>query len=220
MLRKGPIRFVLPALLVLAASQARADLTWTEDWSGSNQFLTTGSSTITITGQPLTTVSSTSAIPSPSGNVASITFTSTADGHTPDVFNSSTGAYTLSMTVTDGPSSLSHTFTFTGYLSGPVSGGQSGANLMNNFTSPTTETFTFADGDKYTVTINSIIPPRFNFNNSKGFTGAVYASVTGLSNGGSGSPNNTPEPCTLALAGLGSVFAGLAAWRKRRLQVA
>jgi hypothetical protein len=116
--------------------------------------------------------------------------------------------YTLSLTLTDKPSGKTGVVTFTGELDGTA--WKHGSNITNTFTGPLTQTITLGN-DVYTVTLGAYLPPGPPGRKNKGGIDAMIA-VVPLS----GSPPATPEPSTLALAGLGLTLTGFAAWRKRR----
>jgi hypothetical protein len=157
----------------------------------------------------------TTAQPVISTPVTNLSIVTTAPVSAPDVFSGKT--YSLMMTVTDDASvtNNTHTFTFTGALTGSISTG--GSYITNVFGANSTQSFTFANGDKYVVTLDGFVPPSSGTNvTTVGAIGADVAANVSVSN--SGSPHGTPEPSTLALGGLGIVFAGLGAWRRRQAQ--
>jgi PEP-CTERM motif len=213
---KRPILLMLPVLLLCGASQARADISWHADWDPGALALTVGPSSVinftNLHGSGYTTTALQPVISTPVTNLSIVT---TATSTAPDVFSSV--GYSLKLTLTDDLSGLTHTFSFTGMLlSGSIS--TSGASVTNVFGPNASQSFTFANGDKYVVTLDGYVPPGSGTNITT--VGGIGADVTATGPSGSGNPHGTPEPSTLALGGLGMAFTGLMAWRKRRLQLA
>jgi hypothetical protein len=209
---KRPILFALPVLFLLAASQARADINWQANWDPGSLALTVGPQSVidftNLHNAGYTTTASTPVISTPVTNLLIVT---TAPVATPNVFTDK--AYSFNLVLTDSASGLTHAFTFTGMLlSGNISIG--GGTVQNVFGPNSTQSFTFADGDKYVVSLNAFLPPGSGQNITT--VGGVGASVTATGPGTSGHPQGTPEPSTLALGGLGMMFTGRMAWRKRQ----
>ena len=121
----------------------------------------------------------------------------------------SNDAYTLSLTITDEPSGKSGVLSFHGELDGTA--WKHGSKITNTLTGPLTQTIALGN-EQYKVTIGPYVPPGPPGVGNAGAIGATI-NVHDLSN----SPSGTPEPSTLALAGLGLVITGVAGWRKRRL---
>jgi PEP-CTERM motif len=215
---KRVVFLTLPALLMLGASQVRADINWQANWSPGSPALTVGpSSVINFTNLSNAAYTTTTAQPIISTPVTNLSIVTTAPVSAPDVFSSK--SYSLTLTVTDAASitNNSHTFTFTGALSGSISTG--GSFITNAFGPNATQSFTFANGDMYVVSLDGFVPPSSGKNiTTVGAIGANVAANVSVTN--SGAPHGTPEPSTLALGGLGMVFAGLGAWRKRQLLIA
>jgi hypothetical protein len=212
MKRLKSLLFAAAAAVALAGgSAARADISWEANWTPGALALTVGpSSVINFTnlanGGYVTLSGATMPITTPITNTSVIT---TATPTSPDSFTNK--MYALNLVLTDSLSGLTHTFNFSGALSGSVSTG--GGTVSNVFGAGTTQTFTFADGDSYKVVLNGYLPPGSgkNITTQGGFSADVYA--TGPGN--SGNPHGTPEPSTMALGGLGMFFTGLMAWRRR-----
>ncbi len=132
---------------------------------------------------------------------------------------------TIALTITDGTQNATVNFglTFTGSLSATSS------QISIGFTGPTTESLT-VNGNLYTVTLDSIVPP--------GIPGAIPGSVGGQilagiqvtqggggggttgggggTTGGGGGTNNAPEPSTMILSVLGAAFFGAGSLRRWR----
>jgi PEP-CTERM motif len=213
---KRSLLYALPALLLFAGSQARADISWHADWDPGSLALTVGPSSVidftNLHGSAYTTTALQPVISTPVTNLSIVT---TASSSAPDVFSNK--GYTLNLVITDDLSGLTHHFTFTGMLlSGSIS--TSGASVTNVFGPNATQSFTFSNGDKYVVSLDGYVPPGSGTNITT--VGGIGADVTVTGPGSNGNTHATPEPTTLALAGLGMAFTGLVAWRKRRIQSA
>jgi len=115
-------------------------------------------------------------------------------------------AYTLSLKLTDEPSGQSGVLTFQGLLNGTA--WKHGSLITNTFVGPTTETIALGN-EQYTVTLGSFVPPGPPGRRNAGTIGATIT-MQPLST------QATPEPSTLALAGLGLMLTGLTTWWKRR----
>jgi hypothetical protein len=142
---------------------------------------------------------------------------SSADDGAPDNINSN---YGLTLVLKDVATGHSHTFTFTGNLSGTFSTGTS--NIDNTFTGGSPATWTDSNGDTFMVTMDAYTPPGPPEASLQGSIGATVAFSTrsttggGGDNGGGGT-KDTPEPSTLLLSFLGlSALGGGAGWRRRR----
>jgi hypothetical protein len=102
---------------------------------------------------------------------------------------------------------MTGSLTFTGQLQGKFS--QFNALVTNTVTSPFTQSILLGY-TTFIVTLDSYTPPGPP---SQGNFGSIGATVELSSLKPS---EKTPEPSTMALAGLGAGIAGLAAWRRRR----
>jgi hypothetical protein len=222
MLRPFPI--ILSALLFFTAAQARAEISWQANWTpGSLAKVVGPRSVIDFTNLH------NASYETPSGTqvrtpVSNLWIITTATEAHPDGFLDK--EYSMRLRIKDDRSGLTHVFKFTGELSGVIS---MGTSLIKNVFGPNaTQSFTFADGDKYTVKLDGYKAP----NTSHGYPveGHLSAQITVTGPGSSpppssGSahlveaaieqPHGTPEPSTLVLGGLGLAFSGALAWRKR-----
>ena len=131
---------------------------------------------------------------------------SSADDNSPDTINSN---YTLTMVLQDLHTGHSHTFTFSGTLTGSFSAGTS--NIANSFTAPTTFRWTDpTNGDTFWVTMDTYTPPGPP---DASLLGSIGATVSFSGTGGVPT-GNSPEPSTLLLSFLGLAGLGMASWRK------
>jgi hypothetical protein len=213
MKRLKNLLFATAAAVALAGgTAARADISWQANWTPGTNSLSVGpSSQITFTNLASAGYTTTAAQPVITTPVTNLAIVTTAPTTSPDVFVDK--GYVLGLQITDMASLKTMNLTFSGSLSGTISVG--GASITNTFNTPTTQSVTFANGDKYTVTLDGFVPPGSGTNITT--QGAIGADVTATGpGGGGGSPHGTPEPSTLALGGLGMAFTGLMAWRRRR----
>jgi hypothetical protein len=134
--------------------------------------------------------------------------------------------YQLKVQITDNsPTNITspQTLTFSGNLKGTLT--TTGASVMNSFTGLTTQTLTFFQNNKtediFTITMDGFVSPGSGGTiSTKGAIGADVTVVNKEVGGGGGNPHDTPEPSTLALGGLGMMFTGLMAWRRRNRNAA
>jgi PEP-CTERM motif len=190
------------ALLLASSGSALAGPGYYYDWTpnpATIQSNTPGQGTINLqsTGSVLG-VASTNVI------AAQVWVTSIQHFDMPAQFTNA--AYTLSLKLTDEPSGQSGVFTFQGLLNGTA--WKHGSLITNTFVGPTTETMVLGN-EQYTVALGSFVPPGPPGPENAGTIGATIT-MQPLST------QATPEPSTLALAGLGLVLTGLTTWRKRR----
>jgi PEP-CTERM motif len=196
------------ATCLAGAASARADISWTADWTPSNNFIAVGPSTnINFSNLAATNYTTSSALPVVSVPATNLTISSSASS----TVTFSGAVYSLSLKITDGPSGATGIFNFTGTLSGTIT--QTGAWVNNVFNTPTSITKTIG-ADTYTVTLSGYVPPGTP--TSINTVGGIGATITVVPGNSSGSPHGTPEPSTLVLAGLGMAFTGLGAWRRKR----
>src|SRR5262249_52064437 len=120
---------------------------------------------------------------------------------------SGTGAYTLTLSLTDSTSGATGTLTFTGKLSGSFS--KDSANITNQFNSPLQQQL-FLGANTYTVTIGPYSPPGPPDSTN---LGSIAAHVDVSPTVGVAA---VPEPSTLLLGLCGLTGAGAFSWRKRR----
>ncbi len=202
-------------LLCLAGERAWADnssaqVQWTYNFTPSQSFVSSdsGSGTVSFTNEPTKSATNNSDVV-----VTNLRVSSTASPTSPDTLTTS-GAWKVSLTLTDSASSKSDTMTFTGKLSGSFSA--SNSNVTNTFTGQTQYTFTLGK-NSYTVSLIGYTPPGPPSASNAGSISAYVAASAIKSSGGGGT---TPEPSTLVLSCMGFGFAGLASWRKRRRSLA
>jgi PEP-CTERM motif len=187
--------------LLAPTAHARAEfIPWQYDWTRSPTKIMAnapGTGYIELTDQGLKDAAGDSDIVATNLKVVS-----TAPPNNPDVFTNA--GYALSLFLLDVTSGQSGTLTFTGVINGQVT--QLSSKLTNTFTGTTTQKLTLGES-LYTVTIGPYTPPGPPGSSNSGAISA-FASVTI-------SPiQKTPEPSTLALAGVGFPVAVLL-WRRR-----
>jgi hypothetical protein len=142
-----------------------------------------------------TTNGGTATGPSVSLTAASITAISSALPSNPDTFSGET--YNVTLALTDSASGKSGSLTFVGKLFGTLTGEVS--NIKTSFASPT-QTLMLGH-DKYTVTLGPLVPPATP---NATVVGDLMSTVAVQAVGGVVTPaSQSPEPCTLLLAGLG-----------------
>ena len=133
---------------------------------------------------------------------------STATNANPDIFTAK--PYSVTLTLTDLASSTSGTLTFTGTLSGKLTG--SSSNITNQYTGLTTQQLLRGD-TLFTVTIGAYTPPGPPGSSNSGSIGAhTVVKVSHII------PVQTlPEPGTLVLSLLGvGAFGAGRRWRSSR----
>jgi hypothetical protein len=203
-------RLIAPvvAMLLVVGAQARAgNINWSYNWSPGSLVLFGDSGSkggfISFTDEPTNAATNSSDVVAT--NVRTV---SGAAPGLPDQFTS-TGAYSLSMKITDTASGLSGTLNFGGKLGGTFSA--TNANVSNHFTGLLTQQL-FLGSNVYTVTMTSYTPPG-----PPGATnaGSISAHVD-VAPGGGGGVQSLPEPSTMALCLMGLGTAGAGWWRKRR----
>jgi hypothetical protein len=204
-------------LLCLAGTPAWASpiptpVAWTYNFTPSSPFVSSdsGSGSVSFTNEPTKNATNSSDVV-----VTNLRDSSTASATNPDTLTTS-GAWKVSLTLTDTASGQSDTMTFTGKLGGTFSATNS--NITNTFTGQTSYTWTASNGNQYTVTLSGYTPPGPPTASNAGSISAHVTVVPG--NGGGGGISSTPEPSTLMLSCLGLGFAGLTSWRKRRRSLA
>jgi len=100
--------------------------------------------------------------------------------------------------------------TFSGTLSGAFSANL-GSGITNAYNNPTSITTTFADGYKYTVSLDGFVAPQFgNGANAAGSIGALVSAQAPVNT------NSTPEPGALALLSGISVPGVILGARRRK----
>jgi hypothetical protein len=195
MRHRNVLRCALTAVVLLCAgSQARAEvIPWDYQVSGGPALSTSGSpGQVNLGGSSGSTTNNT-VITVPIDPVSSGSLTK------PSIFLKS--AYTLDLTITDGPSK--GTLEFSGVFNGAAT--KFGGLVVNQFTGPTTLS-TVLDGHLYTAQI-SVNTPMKDLPIATSFKLSVTV-------------QDAPEPSTLALAGVALSMFGAGLWRRRRVRVA
>jgi hypothetical protein len=197
--------FFALALLLVASAGARADfIQWSYNWNIApiSVLSDSGNGSVSFTNQPAQNASGNS------DTVATnLKANSLASPSTPDTLNS-TGAYTLTLSLTDTASGTTGTLSFSGKLSGSFS--KDSANITNSFNTPLQQQLFLGD-NTYTVTIGPYSPPGPPDSTNLGSI-AAHVAVTPTS----GTIASVPEPSTLLLGLFGLSSAGAFSWRKRR----
>lgn len=218
---KYRLTMLLGSALLLFGQAARADVSWSYDWSFdkagdvNDRYITTGAHSqlhMKTDGEiPLT---ATPALPGTDVVAAHVgyTFTKLPAGAI-DYFDGKPGhgapvPYTLSMDVVDKATGADHVFTISGMISGTLAYDK--AVTMNTFNTPTDFGWVTIGKNQY----------HFFLTN---FTGTgPQGGLAGVIGGhvdvrpGTGGPNDSPEPSTMVLSCLGLAATGLAGWRRRR----
>lgn len=204
-------------LLCLADERAWADASsaqvgWTYNFTPSQSFVSSdsGSGTVSFTNEPTKSATNSSDVV-----VTNLRVSSTASPTSPDTLTTS-GAWKVSLTLTDSASGASDTVSFTGKLGGTFS--SSNSNVTDTFTGKTSFTWKAPNGNTYMVSLIGYTPPGPPTASNAGSISA-FVQVTPAGSGG-GHTSGTPEPSTMVLSCLGLGFAGLATWRKRRRSLA
>lgn len=202
MMRAPLLRLLTVTTLMLTATTASAaPIQWGYNWSAT-PFVTAGTGMITFSDESYRTAAGDSHVVA-----AQLQAVSSAHFTTPDVFGPGDGNYTLSLALKDIDSGVNGTLTFTGKLQGQFS--QYNALVTNTFNSPTVQSILLGY-TTFVVTLYSYTPPGPPNQANLGSIGAMVE-VSSMK-----PAQATPEPSSMALAGLGLGAAGLAAWRRRR----
>jgi hypothetical protein len=151
------------------------------------------------------------------GAVTLSTFSSAPPG-TVDTFTNT--HYSLSIHLTDMNSNQSGDLTFNGVFNGTLS--TTNADINTTFLDPISQDLILG-GHKYTVALNSYVPPGLPDSTVFGSIGS-HVSITDATggtggnggNGNGGNVNDAPEPSAWLLAGLALPTAGLAWLRAAR----
>jgi hypothetical protein len=213
-MNKRLLFYVLLSFSCLSSPSAHADfLDWSFSWERLPLTIAAddgGSGGITLA---LGAAGTTGA---PEITAVTLTTFSSAPVESPDTI--SDGAYTLTLTLTDNPSGeVSGPLTFSGVFEGTV--WDTGADIKHSFTEPTVREVTLGDHD-YSITIGPYAAPGGPTSGIEGFikaTVSVTDSTGGGGGGGGGDPvEETPEPSSLALAGLACGVVALARRRSRK----
>lgn len=191
------------ALLLVAGTGARADfIEWSYNWDRNpvSVLSDSGNGSVAFTNEPLKNATGSS------DTVATnLKANSLANANAPDRLNN-TGAYSLTLTLTDKVSGQTGSLTFSGKLGGTFS--KDSANVTNQFTGALSQSL-FLGANNYTVTVGPYSPPGPPSASNFGSI-AAHVDVSTIS------IQKVPEPSTLLLAVLGLSGAGAASWRKRR----
>lgn len=216
-MKKTPARLygLSTILLALMVSGVRADgILWTSTWSNTPTIINannpgTGYIVLTPNSTPLTH-EDTSYLAA-----TNISTYSTATASNPDVFTNK--QFELDLSLTDNASGATHLFAFTGAFNGTLTKYQS--LVSPSWTGSTSQSFVIGSND-YTVSVGPYSWPDVPGSVS---TGAIsfltHVAVTPpVENppGNGGSPNQTPEPGTLLLSGIGLSLGAIGWMRKRR----
>lgn len=197
---RWPIRLLASAVLVLlaAVADAQAGIDWTYDTLSSTDKVLSdnGHSSIDFTRQ-----ASLSAVGSSDIVFVNLNAHSTTPDDHPDAI--SHGDYTLVLHLTDAASKKSTDLTFTGEITGTISG--HGTTTHNAFTGPTTES-AMLGANTYVVTLGSYVGP--------GPVGSIPGSIGAQVTVAEGC-HHTAEPSSVVLASLGLGCLGLVVWRRR-----
>jgi MYXO-CTERM domain-containing protein len=189
---------VLLSLGLFAGAAHAAALPWTYQWTPSTtQVFSSGSPTTFVV---LTPESPGTAFGNATITALSLESFSNAAAATPAVFNNV--PFGVTMNIKDLSNGLTGALSFNGTVSGTLSSAQS--NLFVNFGGPPTQTLNLGT-DSFTVKLSTASPGAPGSN----ILGSVSAAVK------DGGVSSTPEPSTLALAGLGLTGLGIG-WLKRR----
>lgn len=193
------------------AGSAVADVGWSYNFTPSQSavYSDSGSGSVTFTNEPTKSATNSSDVV-----VTNLRVSSTASADSPDKLTTS-GAWKVTLVLTDTASGSSDTMTFSGKLGGTFS--QTNANITNAFTGKTSYTWTASSGNTYTVSMVGYTPPGPP-NASNAGSVAAFVQVTPV--GGGGGPASTPEPSALVLSCVGLGFVGMTGWRKRRRSLA
>jgi len=185
--------------LGLAASSAQASpVQWAYNWTTTTpQVFATDpfSGYVQLNMQPAGTAMGSAAI-----GAAGFQSFSTASVTNPADF--SKAPFNLTLQIHDNNNGLNGTLNFTGVMNGKLDSNRSGINVK--YTTPMTQSVTLGN-DTFTVRLQTFPPGAPGSIVGGGVTADVHV----------GQVNQTPEPSTLALAGLGVTGLGLG-WLKRR----
>ena len=203
---KRSLTLLVPAfaLLLGAGARARADqVQWTYNWDRSpvSVLSDSGNGSVLFTNEPTK-----QAVGSSDTVATNLKASSLAASSHPDTLTSS-GAYKLTLTLTDTTSGQSGVLSFLGKLSGTFS--KDNANITNAFTGALTGTLTLGK-NTYTVTIGPYSPPGPPSASNFGSIAAHVDVQPGVV------VAKTPEPTSLVLGCVGLSLAGVSSWRKRR----
>lgn len=212
------VLFIVPLFsLLYQAVEAHANyIQWSATYTETSVAAANGgalSGGITFTPPATTTMTSVTSI-----NVATLSTSTTATSANPDLFNAVPYGIRIVLTDLGDPYHDSHTFIFTGTISGSLS--TTSANLSNTFTSPSTQFAVFDRPNnyyaEYLLSLTSFTAPT-----PGGAPGNITLQVTyNSASPPYPAPGNSPEPASLVLAGLGVTAFGLARWRRSAARAA
>lgn len=192
----------LATVLLLNATASATPIPWGYDWSASPSFVTAGAGKVTLSNETYHTAAGNSHVVATQLQVFS-----SANPLTPDKFALGGGNYLLTINLKDIDSGNTGALSFSGKLQGSIS--QLSANVSNSFTGPTVKSILLGY-TTFIVTLDSYTPPGPPDQQNFGSIGATVE-VSSLK-----PAERTPEPSTMALAGIGAGIAGFSAWRRRR----
>jgi hypothetical protein len=203
--------FLLTALVLLGATQARAEMIdFSYHWAAEPSPVIpggTGSVSLAVApdGNQQATAGSSVPVVIPGANVT----TNSAATNPPDTFNT---PFSMKLTLTDTASGATGILTFSGTISGTLTAGHS--SLTSTFNNPLTETVTLGN-HQYSVTID---PTLVNLPSPISTTPALIDALVvasdknpGHHGGGGGGVPTAPEPSSLVLGA--TAVLGLAARR-------
>jgi len=199
----------LLVLLAAAASQVRADLSWTYTASPNVPGIAVNNSSPTG-GASVSLVDYNKSQPG-GASIPVIAYVTATSNTTPVIFGPSSDSpttFNLALKITDSNGD-SGTLNFTGSLAGALTATTS--SVVASFAPVTSNSISF-DGQTYTVSIapQTLAPPTSPQQN-------IMASVSVTNGSGSGGTSHgTPEPTSLLLGSLGFSCFGVGCWWKRR----
>ncbi len=194
----------LLALLTFAGSTRADVINWSYSWSRTPTDVmadSPGTGYVSLTAESLQNATGNSDIVA-----TNIQSHSTASPSSPDKFTNA--PYSLSLYLVDQASGDAGTLNFTGVLNGTLSALNS--NIKNTFNNPVVQAIVLG-ANKYTVTMNSFVPPGPPGSSTSGSIGAhATVKVEKIV------IQDAPEPSTFVLAVLSLPLVGGMAWRRRR----
>ncbi|MCI0464999.1 MAG: PEP-CTERM sorting domain-containing protein [Gemmataceae bacterium] len=197
----GPMTLVV---LVGAGAPARAEfVSFTYNWlPGPLVIAAEGTGGVTLTDG--TTFQAASAADTVVGHLTTF---SSATPDAPDRFINK--SYSLRLDLTDKASQTAGFLDFTGVLNGTLTATE--ANITNTYATPTTQQLTLGD-NTYTVQIGAF--PALPAPGAEAIE-TIQAHISVSGHGPTPSVQESPEPSTLVLAGVGFVLVAIALWRER-----
>jgi hypothetical protein len=209
-MKRFPSLFAAAAFGLFVCSTARA-AQYQYDWSSSPGAISSDNQhyQIGITGQSLTVGGSTDV------TAAVLSLTSPTNAIAADTFSKE--SFNLSVTIKDGgATSAPVSFSVSNFVIGVNVAGPDTTNTTPPPTvTPLGSTTVAVNGDTYTISSIGFTTPGPI---SGPPSGSFLFHIEQLTGNGSGQgPNDSPEPTSMLLAGVGSALAGLFGWKKRRV---